>query len=110
MSVGSYELFCGLYRNVVSVLRWLLCLSGTLAVVVGVVVLWNFRAGIECLGGMMSDNNHVTYFAIPSVSIAIGVWWYVWGAYGFWWGVLYGLFWPIWLGFRIAAYLIGVQN
>lgn len=40
------------------------------------------------------------------LSVAIGVWWYVWGVYGFWWGVCYGFFWPVWLGFRLAAYAL----
>jgi hypothetical protein len=41
-----------------------------------------------------------------SLGVAIGVWWYVWGLYGFWWGVLYGLFFPVWLGFRLAEFLL----
>lgn len=45
-------------------------------------------------------------FGVPSLSIAIGVWWYVWGVYGFWWGVFYGFFWPVWIGFRLAHYLL----
>lgn len=40
------------------------------------------------------------------LSVAIGVWWYVWGIYGFWWGVCYGFFWPVWLGYRLAAYAL----
>lgn len=36
----------------------------------------------------------------------MGVFWYVWGLYGFWWGLAYGLFWQIWLGYRIAAYVL----
>lgn len=44
-----------------------------------------------------------------SLGLAIGIWWYVWGIYGFWWGVCYGLFWPIWVGYRVAAYLLGVH-
>jgi len=35
-----------------------------------------------------------------------GVFWFVWGYYGFWWGILYGLFWPMWIGYRIAEYLL----
>ena len=38
--------------------------------------------------------------------VGFGVWWFVWGAKGFWWGVLYGLFWPIWVGYHIAAWLL----
>ncbi len=37
--------------------------------------------------------------------VGFGVWWFVWGAKGFWWGVLYGLFWPIWGGYRLAEWL-----
>jgi hypothetical protein len=39
--------------------------------------------------------------------VGLGVWWYVWGAHGFWWGVLYGFFWPVWAGYRLARYLLG---
>jgi hypothetical protein len=39
--------------------------------------------------------------------IGLGVWWFVWGAKGFWWGVLYGACWPIWAGYHLAAFLIG---
>lgn len=41
-----------------------------------------------------------------ALSVAIGVWWHVWGIYGFWWGVCYGFFYPIWLGYRLAAYAL----
>jgi hypothetical protein len=37
----------------------------------------------------------------------LGVWWYVWGVKGFWWGLLYGFFWPIWLGYHVAELLLG---
>ena len=39
-------------------------------------------------------------------AIGVGVWWYVWGLYGFWWGVLYGTCWQIWVGYRLAVYLL----
>jgi hypothetical protein len=45
-----------------------------------------------------------------SVSVALGVGWYVWGLYGFWWGLCYGFFWPVWFGYRAAAYLLGVGH
>lgn len=38
--------------------------------------------------------------------IGFGVFWYVWGHLGFWWGVLYGACWPVWIGYRIAAWLL----
>lgn len=37
--------------------------------------------------------------------VSAGVFWFVWGARGFWWGVLYAVFWPVWLGFRMAETL-----
>lgn len=40
-------------------------------------------------------------------SFFLGVWWFVWGKFGFWWGVLYGLFWQVWIGYRLAAWLLG---
>ena len=46
-----------------------------------------------------------TYRAWP-MGIGFGVWWFVWGVKGFWWGVLYGLCWPIWIGYHMAAWLL----
>lgn len=40
------------------------------------------------------------------LSFGLGVWWYTWGVYGFWWGVLYGMCWPVWLGWRLAEALL----
>jgi len=37
--------------------------------------------------------------------VGIGVWWFVWGKVGFWTGLLYGIFWPVWVGFRLAEWL-----
>jgi hypothetical protein len=34
-----------------------------------------------------------------------GVFWYAWGKVGFWWAVLYGVFWIPWLGYRVAEAL-----
>lgn len=36
----------------------------------------------------------------------VGVFWYVWGQLGFWWGLLYGLFWQVWVGYRLAELLL----
>ena len=44
-------------------------------------------------------------FVLP---VGIGVFWYVWGLYGFWWGLLYGFFWMIWAGYRLAQYLLPI--
>lgn len=56
---------------------------------------------------MLRDNvSRITSVAIVS-GVGIGVFWYVWGAVGFWWGVLYGLFWQVWVGYRMARWLFG---
>lgn len=39
-------------------------------------------------------------------AIGVGVFWFIWGHYGFWWGVLYGLSWPFWVGYKLAAFLV----
>ena len=51
----------------------------------------------------MSDK--VSYRTTAFSGFGIGVWWFVWGAKSFWWGVVYGAFWPVWLGYRAAAWL-----
>jgi len=38
--------------------------------------------------------------------IGLGVFWFVWHQVGFWWGILYGLFWPVWIGYRLAEFLL----
>ena len=43
-----------------------------------------------------------------AIWVGLGVFWFVWGHYGFWWGVLYGLCWPVWAGYRLAEALLGV--
>jgi hypothetical protein len=48
----------------------------------------------------------IQLLAAVRVGIGIGVWWYIWGTYGFWWGVLYGVFWEVWVGFKLATYLV----
>lgn len=35
----------------------------------------------------------------------LGVFWYALGKVGFWWAVVYGLFWIPWLGYRVAEML-----
>lgn len=40
------------------------------------------------------------------IGVGVGVFWAAWGYYGFWWGLVYGLAWPIWLGYRLAEYLL----
>lgn len=47
-------------------------------------------------------------FEIGSAGVGFGVWWYVWDIYGFWWGILYGMFWPIWIGYRVAEKLLPI--
>ena len=56
---------------------------------------------------IMSEVSTPTVYAtVTGCGFGFGVWWFVWGKVGFWWGALYGLFWPIWLGYRIAAILL----
>jgi hypothetical protein len=54
----------------------------------------------------VSETAKVTNYAVFPGGVGLGVWWFVWGAKGFWWGVLYGLFWPVWAGYRLADYLL----
>ena len=49
----------------------------------------------------MTDN-----FGEAAVLFACGVAWYVWSQYGLAWALLYGIFWPAWLGFHAAAYIL----
>lgn len=44
-----------------------------------------------------------------SVAIGIGVSWAVYPVYGFWWAVAYGLCWEIWIGYRVAAWLVAAR-
>jgi hypothetical protein len=53
----------------------------------------------------MSDTS-VSRLGFLSLEVGIGVWWFVWGAKGFWWGVLYGLGWEIWVGYRLAEFFM----
>jgi hypothetical protein len=48
-------------------------------------------------------HTHNNISRLPTIGVGLGVGWYVWGVKGFWWGVLCGGFWPIWLGYHIAA-------
>lgn len=54
--------------------------------------------------------NPLTVRWMGSLGVAYGVFWYVWGVYGFWWGLVYGAFWPIWVGYRLASYFLGVPQ
>jgi hypothetical protein len=36
----------------------------------------------------------------------LGVFWSAWDAVGFWWALLYGMFWPVWLGYLLAEKLL----
>jgi hypothetical protein len=38
---------------------------------------------------------------------SVGVAYFIYGVHGFWWSVVYGLFWPTWAGYHLAHYLIG---
>lgn len=59
---------------------------------------------------MSESTNRPIVYAFPSGSIALGVFWYTWGLYGFWWGLVYGAFWPMWIGYRLAEYLLPVSH
>jgi len=53
-----------------------------------------------------TKNYYVPYPALGISGVGLGVFWGVWGVYGFWWGLLYGFFWPVWFGYRLAMYLL----
>lgn len=61
----------------------------------------------------MSESSDKIFKAVKTPRVMIstgiggGVFWHVWTLYGFWWGVLYGLFWQSWVGYRLAVYLLG---
>lgn len=59
----------------------------------------------------MADDERPGYSPIGfiTIEIGVGVWWYVWGLYGFWWGALYGIGWEVWVGYRLASYLLGAK-
>ena len=38
--------------------------------------------------------------SLKFTGVALGVFWAAWNLHGFWWGLIYGLFWPIALGFH----------
>ena len=55
---------------------------------------------------MNTNNTTVPYRPfLRGSGIGLGVWWVVWSVKGFWWGVLYGLGWPVWVGYRMAEFL-----
>lgn len=35
-----------------------------------------------------------------------GFMWAVWDVYGFWWALLYGAFWPIWVSYHFARWML----
>lgn len=41
----------------------------------------------------------VLWFIVRCIIAAV-VFWRAWTAFGFWWGVLLGLFWEVWLAVR----------
>ena len=45
-------------------------------------------------------------FPTMLISVGVGVFWAVWGVKGFWWALAYGAFWPVWLGYHLAHYLM----
>jgi hypothetical protein len=53
----------------------------------------------------MSQSNPATVAYIQTC-VGLGVLWFVWGLKGFWWGLLYGVFWQEWVGYRLAEYLL----
>lgn len=53
----------------------------------------------------MSTHAVVTIGNQTFAGIGFGVMWYVWGIYGLGWGLVYGLFWPVILGYKLAHYL-----
>lgn len=59
---------------------------------------------------MAESESNVSPWGWLSLEVGIGVWWFVWGVKGFWWGVLYGICWEIWGGYRLAAYLLGAWH
>jgi hypothetical protein len=57
---------------------------------------------------MLPKGEEMSYRSgVPLGGIAIGVAYVIYGVYGFWWAVAYGLFWPTWVGYHLAKYLIG---
>lgn len=54
----------------------------------------------------MSDDMRVSGTVGISVGFGLGVFWHVWSLYGFWWGLLYGIGWGPWLGYRVALWLL----
>lgn len=53
----------------------------------------------------MSQSASIVSMSLSFV-FGLGVLWHVWSSYGFWWGLIYGAFWQIWLGYRVAAWLL----
>ena len=54
----------------------------------------------------MANEGTVSVRLVGFGGIGSGVFWYVWGKLGFGWALVYGFFWPIWLGYHLAAKLL----
>ena len=59
---------------------------------------------------MAESKSSVSPYGFLSLEVGIGVWWFVWGVKGFWWGVLYGIGWETWLGYHLAIWLMGASR
>lgn len=57
----------------------------------------------------MSDTQTQTVSATVPFGVGFGVFWFVWGVHGFFWALLYGAFWPLWVGYRVAALFLAGQ-
>jgi len=58
----------------------------------------------------MNEQSETKYVASGFGGVGTGVCWYIWtkgtlSAATFFWGLLYGAFWPVWLGYRLAEIL-----
>jgi hypothetical protein len=52
-----------------------------------------------------SQSSSTTVRAAFPFGIGLGVFWFVNAKVGFLWAVVYGLFWPLWVGYRLAEWL-----
>ena len=37
--------------------------------------------------------------------LSLGIGWFIWEKFGFWWGLLAVFVWPAWLGYRLAVWV-----
>jgi len=51
----------------------------------------------------------IPLFATVAFGMAAGTFWFVWDKLGFWWGLVYGVFWTVYVGFKIAGFLWGLK-